>query len=106
MAKLYEQMSPDEFADHMSGAKKKARPKWGEPKSHVTRKTTAAIFSAGKARAVIVTVYPDGVIGLRLSKHRTEEFIDAANAYRNAVVMRKANEREAKKKKRKAGGAR
>ena len=76
---------------------KKHRPKWGEPGSKVARKTDAHVFSRG-TRNVIVTVYPDGQIGLRLSKHRTEEFINAADAYRMAVSARKAAERAAKKK--------
>jgi len=74
------------------------RPSWGDPGSKVTRLTRATVYSAGQ-RAVIVTVYPDGVIGLRLSKLRREEFINADDAYRNAVMQRTANERIAKRKK-------
>ena len=76
------------------------RPLWGEPGSKVVRKTAATVFSRGMRR-VIVTVYPDGVIGLRLAKERKEEFINAADAYRQACLTRKALERAAKKKARK-----
>jgi hypothetical protein len=72
------------------------RKAWGTPGSKVTRK--------GRRRPVIVTVYPDGIIGLRLSKQRREEYVDAASTYRGAVVQRVANEKAAKKKARKAKG--
>lgn len=79
------------------------RPSWGEPGSHVTRRTEAKVYSRG-FRQVIVTVYPDGVIGLRLAKQRREEFVNASDAYRQAVMLRGAIEREAKRKARKARG--
>lgn len=79
-------------------AAKPRRPRWGEPGSRVTRRTSAVVFSRG-SRPVIVTVYPDGIIGLRLSKHRTEEFAHAADIYRGAVTARVRAEREAKRKK-------
>jgi hypothetical protein len=82
----------------METPSKRKRVKWGDPGSKVVRRTSAVVFSAG-ARRVIVAVYPDGVIGLRLSKLRREEFINADDAYRNAVMLRKANERAAKRKK-------
>jgi hypothetical protein len=50
---------------------------------------------------VVVSVYPEGIIGLRLAKHRTEEYVDAADIYRQAVMTRKAAERAAKRKARK-----
>jgi hypothetical protein len=80
-----------------------ARPKWGEPGSKVKRKTTSRVFSAGKYRPVIVTVYPDGVIGLRLHKHKREEYLTADSMYRAAVVARVSAERAAKRKARKGG---
>lgn len=76
------------------------RLKWGEPGSKCTRRTRATVFSRG-ARPVIVTIYPDGVIGFRLSKQRREEFRFADDCYREAVIARKAQEREAKRKARK-----
>jgi hypothetical protein len=74
------------------------RKKWGDPGSKVTRATSASVFSAGKRKPVIVTLYPDGIIGLRLSRYRKEEYVDAANVYREAVVARVASERAAKRK--------
>ena len=76
---------------------RRKRPSWGEPGSRVTRRTTATVYSRG-ARPVLVTIYPDGVIGLRLSKHRREEFVNASDMYRQAVATRVASERAAKRK--------
>lgn len=81
---------------------KPKRPRWGQPGSRVTRKTEASVFSAGRRRKIVVTVYPDGVIGLRLLRHKREEFIDAASAYRDAVMWRVAQERAKKKAARKS----
>lgn len=72
---------------------------WGKPGSKVARKTTARVFSAG-AKAVIVIVYPDGIIGLRLERGRKEEYVEAATLYRQAVVARVRAEKLAKRKKR------
>jgi len=80
-----------------SDTPRKRRPKWLEPGSKVTRKTRATVYSRG-ARAVIVTLYPDGVIGLRLTKHRREENVDAADVYRRAVAERVAIERAQRRK--------
>lgn len=84
-------------------SKKARRPKWGEPGSRVIRRTQATVFSAGARRPVIVCVYPDGVIGLRLNKQRREEFALADDIYREACAARVRFERE---KKRKAKGKR
>lgn len=85
----------------MDAPVKARRPRWGEPGSRVTRRTTATVYSRG-SRPVIVTIYPDGIIGLRLSKHRREEYAGAADLYRQAVTTRVRIEREAKRKARKA----
>ena len=77
---------------------KPRRPKWGDPGSKVRRTTTARVFSSGASRPVIVSIYPDGVVGFRLSRNRKEEFCYADDLYRQAVMTRKANERAAKKK--------
>jgi len=82
-------------------AKVRTRKTWGDPGSKVTRATSASIFSSGKRRTVVVTVYPEGIIGLRLVRHRTEEFVDAATIYRQAVMARVSAERAAKRKARK-----
>lgn len=80
---------------------KKPRKKWGDPGSKVTRATSARLFSAGKNRPVVVTLYPDGLIGLRLSRYRKEEYVNASDIYRQALWARVAAERAAKKKARK-----
>jgi hypothetical protein len=81
----------------MDAPVKRRRPSWGEPGSHVTRRTTATVYSRG-SRPVIVTIYPDGIIGLRLSKHRREEYASASDLYRQAVTSRVRAERDAKRK--------
>jgi hypothetical protein len=86
-------------------AKKAPRKKWGDPGSKVARKTEARVFSQGAPRTVIVAIYPDGVIGLRLSKHRREEFVHASDVYRQAVMQRMVNERLAKRKAKKGARA-
>lgn len=82
---------------------KKKRPSWGDPGSRVVRKTSALVYSRG-SRQVIVAIYPDGIIGLRLSKHRREEFVSASDTYRRAVTTRVALERATKRAKRKGKG--
>jgi hypothetical protein len=77
---------------------KPIRKSWGQPGSHVTRKTEACVFDAGGRRPVVVSIYPDGLIGLRLFKRRREEFVFASDIYRQAVVARVAAARAAKKK--------
>jgi hypothetical protein len=79
-------------------ATKAPRKKWGDPGSKVTRATGASLFSAGKRRTVVVTVYPDGIIGLRLIRHRKEEYVNAADIYRQATMARVSAERAAKRK--------
>lgn len=64
----------------------------------VRRQTASTVFSSGARRPVIVSIYPDGLIGLRLHKHRREEFICADVAYKNAVVDRQRYERDVKRK--------
>ena len=81
---------------------KRKRVSWGEPGSKVTRKTQATVRSKGKPRPVIVTVYPDGMIGLRLLKHRKEEYMPADWAYREAVIARVNYEKAKRKAERKA----
>lgn len=64
----------------------------------VRRRTAASVFSSGSRRPVVVTIYPDGVIGLRLHKTRREETMLADVIYRQAVVERVAYERRQKRK--------
>lgn len=69
-----------------------------KPLSKPTRRATrATVFSAGQRRAVIVTVYPDGLLGLRLFRQRREETITADQVYRMAVMARVAYERAQRK---------
>lgn len=76
---------------------KRNRPKWGEPGSRVIRRTASTVFSQGARREVIVTVYPNGLIGLRLHKTRKEEIVCADMVYRDAVIDRVAYEKRKKK---------
>jgi hypothetical protein len=82
--------------------KKPDRKKWGEPGSRVKRVVRCGVWSKGKTRPVVVSIYPDGVLGLRLLGTKREEFTFADDIYRNAVTTRVAFERAAKKKARKA----
>jgi hypothetical protein len=43
---------------------------------------------SGKLRALIVTIYPTGFIGLRLEGTRREEEITIMQAYDRAIMMR------------------
>jgi len=64
----------------------------------VRRRTAATVFASGQRRPVIVTVYPDGLIGLRLHRQRREEVLCADVAYKQAVSERVAYERARKRK--------
>lgn len=66
-----------------------------------TRKTRATFRDRGKERAIIVTVYPDGTLGLRLEYQRQEETIAASTIYSIAVQRRVAEESRLKKAKKK-----
>jgi hypothetical protein len=79
----------------------KARKKWGEPGSKVTRKVHGKVWSGGKYRAVLLSMYPDGTVGYRLLGLRREYFRNAADDYRDAVRETIAAEKAAKRKARK-----
>jgi hypothetical protein len=87
----------------MTTNKKPRRIPWGAPGSKVARKTSASVFSAGKRRPVVVSVFPDGVLGLRLLGTRREFFAFADSVYREAVISTKAAEREKRRKAKKGG---
>ncbi len=72
----------------------------------VKRKSHNRQWSGGKARRVIVTLYPAGFIGFRLEGTRTEETLPIAATYSFAVRCRLAHQRmeKAKLKKRKKEG--
>jgi hypothetical protein len=80
---------------------KKPRKKWGDPGSKVTRRVSNKVWSGGKYRAVLVTTYPNGLIGYRLLGLRREYFRNAADDYRDAVRTTIATEKAAKKRARK-----
>jgi hypothetical protein len=79
------------------------RVKWGNPGSRVSRKTTALVRDRG-ARRIVVTLYPDGIIGLRAERTRREEVIDASWAWYEAVKARVYAAKVAKRKAKKTGG--
>jgi hypothetical protein len=82
-------------------SKKPVRLKWGAPGSRVTRKTDGpGVFSAGKRRPVVVSVYPDGTLGLRLLRHKREYFVSAETVYKETVLYTIAAERAKRKGKR------
>lgn len=72
----------------------------------VSRKAHSRQWSAGKARRVIVTLYPAGFIGFRLEGTRKEETLPIAAAHGYAARCRIAHERmeKAKLKKHKKEG--
>lgn len=79
-----------------------SRPTWGAPGSKVTRKTNAIVRDRG-ARRVIVTLYPDGTIGLRPERTRREEVVDASWLWQDTVKRRVAFERAQKRAAKKGG---
>lgn len=75
-----------------------------EAKRPVTRKTAATFRDRGKERAISVTVYPNGTLGLRLEYQRQEEMISLATVYSIAIQRRVSEERQQRKVKRKKTG--
>lgn len=71
----------------------------------IKRKSHQSRREVGKLRAIIVTLYPAGFIGLRLEGTRREETIPIEAAYERAVKMRLAAEQteRLKRKAEKAG---
>jgi hypothetical protein len=68
----------------------------------VTRRSSETYRDRSKMRRIVVTLYPSGVIGLRLEKTRQEETLSLSAAYEMAVRARVAFER-AQKARRKGG---
>ena len=68
----------------------------------VKRKSNEVRRDRGKYRAIILTMYPAGHIGLRLEGTRKQETIPIEAVYERAVKMRVAFEKEEKKKARQA----
>lgn len=68
----------------------------------VKRRSNEMRRDRGKYRAIVITVYPAGFIGLRLEGTRTEETIPIEAAYERAIKMRLASEQLEKARARKA----
>lgn len=64
----------------------------------VTRKTESTVRDGGKRRRLVLTLYPNGTLGLRPEKTRREERLTIEAAYDLAVRLRVIEERKAKKK--------
>ncbi len=77
-----------------------ARIKWGQPGCRVRRVVEAFVFSQGKRRPVLVTIYAD-CVGYRLKGERREYFRLPDSDYRDAVMQTKLAERRKRKAERK-----
>jgi hypothetical protein len=64
----------------------------------VSRRTNATIREAGKARRIVVTLYPNGTIGLRPEKTRREELLSVEAAWSWAVKARVAEEKQQRRR--------
>lgn len=67
-------------------------------KSKVIRRSEELYRDKSKMRRIVVTLYPAGMIGLRLEKCRTEETISLRAAYEAATQSRVRYERSQKGK--------
>jgi hypothetical protein len=67
----------------------------------ITRRSAETYRDRSKLRRIVITLYPAGMIGLRLEKTRREETLSLPLAYETAVRARIAFEHKAKRK----GGA-
>lgn len=66
----------------------------------VTRRSEETVREAGKLRRIVVTLYPNGTIGLRPEKTRREEILPIEAVYITALKARVASERATSGKKR------
>jgi hypothetical protein len=62
----------------------------------VIRRSSETYRDRSKLRRIVITLYPGGVIGLRLEKTRQEETLPLRLAYETAVRARVAFERAQK----------
>lgn len=68
-------------------------------KKRVTRRSDETLIrDGGKFRRPVVTLYPTGVIGIRLEKTRREETITIEAVYHLAVKLRVSSEQRDKPK--------
>lgn len=68
----------------------------------IRRRSNESVRCAGKPRALVVTLYPNGLIGLRPAGTRREETISIEAVYHRAIrtrVLTEAFERKAARKK-------
>lgn len=63
----------------------------------VSRVTSAVIRDGGKRRELVLTIYPNGMIGLRPKGTRREETANAEGVWFQALRARVASELAAKK---------
>lgn len=62
----------------------------------VTRHSDTTVRDGSKLRALVVTLYPGGLLGLRPAKTRREELVPLDFVYSFAVKLRVQNERALK----------
>lgn len=67
----------------------------------VSRKSYTVVRDRGKVRELVVTLYPNGTLGLRPLKTRQEEVLTLESCYSLAVKQRVARERAEKLAKKK-----
>jgi hypothetical protein len=64
----------------------------------ITRRSEERVREAGKSRRIVVTLYPNGLIGLRPERTRREETVPIDVIYLKAVKARVLAERAAKRR--------
>lgn len=64
----------------------------------VRRVSNEIVRDGAKIKQLIVTMYPDGMLGLRPKGTRREEFYPFTHVYSLAIKARVADEKAAKKK--------
>jgi hypothetical protein len=67
----------------------------------IPRRVQGMVRDGGRLRRLVVTVYPNGTIGLRPERTRREELVSAGGIWQRAVKDRVLAERVAKIKARK-----
>jgi hypothetical protein len=70
-------------------------------KKAIPRRVADLVRDGGRLRRLVVTVYPNGTIGLRPERTRREEVVSAGGIWQRAVRDRVVAERQAKIKARK-----
>lgn len=67
----------------------------------IPRRVADMVRDGGRLRRLVITVYPNGAIGLRPERTRREEIVSAGGIWQRAVKDRVMAERAAKIKARK-----